>query len=77
MTDYDDSIQMFIVPAKGKLLRNPESKEIIPDSGSIVPKIGPEGRYWRRRINQGDAVEVPKASQAEAETRKQRKGGGK
>lgn len=74
MIDYDETVQMFIIPTEGRLVRYPRSKKIIPETGAIVSKIGPEGRYFRRRINQGDAIEVPKASQAEAENRKQRKG---
>lgn len=75
MLNYDETTHMFIKPKEGSLLRTPKNKTIIPVTGAVVPKIGPEGRYWRRRVKDGDAIIVPKVSQPEAAKSKQRKGG--
>ena len=41
----------FIRPIKGLLVRDPLTKAIIPKTGATVPWIGPEGRYWRKRLH--------------------------
>ena len=43
----------FLVPKAGLLIRDPVSKNILPAEGAVKPWIGPEGRYWRRRVNDG------------------------
>jgi len=40
----------FIVPQEGLLVRDPVTKEQLNPAGEVKPMIGPEGRYWRRRI---------------------------
>lgn len=47
--------QVYLVPKKGVLIRHPRSKEIIPEEGCVVPWTGPEGRFFRRRVNDGSA----------------------
>jgi len=40
----------FIVPQEGLIVRDPKTKEQLNPAGEEKPMIGPEGRYWRRRI---------------------------
>jgi len=47
----------FLVPKEGLLIRDPVSKNILPPEGAVKPWIGPEGRYWRRRVNDGSCSE--------------------
>lgn len=62
----------FLIPLEGLLVRDPVSKEILPASGGEKPMIGPEGRYWKRRIRDGSVkVYLP------LEQNKQREGRGK
>ncbi len=46
---------MFIKPAPGIKLRDPETKQFIPESGQ---EVGEFDLYWIRRINDGDAIRV-------------------
>lgn len=46
----------FLKPREGLLVRDPLTKAIIPATGSNLPWIGPEGRYWRRRVSCGDMI---------------------
>ncbi|VVE12898.1 hypothetical protein PCA20602_02729 [Pandoraea capi] len=46
---------MFIKPAPGIKLRDPETKQFIPESGL---EVGDFDLYWIRRINDGDAIRV-------------------
>ncbi len=41
-------------PKKGNIVRYPRTYAVLPDVGASVPWIGPDGRYWRRRLNTGD-----------------------
>ena len=50
----------FIKPIAGVLIRDPMTKAIIPVTGTSVPWIGPLGRFYRRRVNDGTAVIVEK-----------------
>lgn len=74
MQDYDEAIYKFIKTIDGVLIRDPVTKVIIPKEGALVPWIGSEGRFWRRRVNDGTAIIISKASQAKAE-KPTRKGG--
>jgi len=40
----------FIIPNKGAMVRDPNTKEPLPIHGKTVTLLGTEGRYWRRRI---------------------------
>ena len=42
--------QAFLIPKPGLLVRDPISKNPLAATGEIKPLVGPEGRYWRRRI---------------------------
>ncbi|AKM29264.1 hypothetical protein AB870_02660 [Pandoraea faecigallinarum] len=46
---------MFIKPAPGIKLRDPETKQFIPESGQ---EVGDFDLYWVRRVNDGDAIRV-------------------
>lgn len=46
---------MFVKPAPGIKLRDPETKQFIPESGQ---EVGEFDLYWIRRINDGDAIRV-------------------
>ena len=46
----------FLIPKDGQVVRDPNSKQILPVSGLEKPWTGPEGRYWRRRANDGSVI---------------------
>ncbi len=48
--------EKFLIPQKGLIVRDPRSKNILPESGAIKPWIGPEGRYWRRQVAVGSCA---------------------
>jgi len=48
----------FLIPKKGLIVRDPISKVPLSVEGEWKTFIGPEGRYWRRRINCGDCFEA-------------------
>ena len=43
---------MFIKPATGLVVRDPETMRQVPDTGREVP----ETPYWMRRLRDGDVV---------------------
>ena len=45
---------LFVRPAPGARVRDPETKAPIPETGVDVPNTG----YWQRRIRMGDVVVV-------------------
>ena len=47
----------FLVPKFNLLVRDPITKAIMLPEGEEKPLFGKEGRYWRRRINEG-CVEI-------------------
>jgi hypothetical protein len=51
-----------VIPRKGVVVRFPRSYSILPESGGNVPWIGPDGRYWRRRVAVGDVEIVSEKS---------------
>lgn len=53
--------QKWAIPKKGINVRFPISKAILPEAGGYVPWIGPEGRYWRRRLREGSITILDKA----------------
>lgn len=44
---------IYIVPAPGALVRDPVSKEQVPEAGRLVPR----NTYWLRRLRDGDVSE--------------------
>lgn len=45
---------MFVKPAKGLVIRDPDLKDLLPDTGREVPESG----YWVRRMGDGDVVKA-------------------
>jgi Protein of unknown function (DUF2635) len=43
---------MFVIPAPGRQVRNPITKQHLPATGAEVP----ESAYWLRRVQAGDVV---------------------
>lgn len=44
----------FLIPThKGSIVRDPISKDILPEEGVNKPWTGPMGRYWKRRVKDG------------------------
>jgi len=48
---------VFLVPKFNLPVRDPVTKDIMLPEGEEKPLFGKEGRYWRRRINEG-CVEI-------------------
>lgn len=46
----------LLIPAEGQIVRDPISKDPLPVAGQVKPLIGPEGRYWRRRLRDGSVT---------------------
>lgn len=45
---------MFVKPAPGLVVRDPQTRVQLPESGRDVPEIS----YWLRRLRDGDVVEA-------------------
>jgi hypothetical protein len=43
---------LFVVPAQGRTVRDPQTMEILPPEGDTVPK----STYWLRRLQDGDVI---------------------
>lgn len=52
-----DAAYRNVKPKAGVVVRFPRNYAILPEAGAMVPWIGPDGRYWRRRVACGD-VEI-------------------
>lgn len=61
----------FLKPRSGLIVRDPSSYIPLPAEGASVEWTGPNGRYWRRRVNCGDCT-IAKIAQAKTETKKRR-----
>lgn len=46
----------FLIPKTGLIVRDPFTKEPLPEHGALKPWVGRDGRYWRRRVKCGDCV---------------------
>lgn len=44
---------MFVKPAPGLVIRDPDLKDLIPAEGRNVPN---DNMYWHRRLRDGDVV---------------------
>lgn len=49
-------MQKWLIPREGLIVRDPISKQILEKQGAWKTFVGPEGRYWRRRVNCGDVT---------------------
>jgi len=47
--------ERWLIPKKGLLVRDPRSRSPLSEKGQLKPWVGPDGRYWRRRVKVGDA----------------------
>lgn len=43
---------MFVKPAPGLVIRDPDLRDLLPDAGREVPDSG----YWQRRLRDGDVI---------------------
>lgn len=46
----------ILIPRKGLIVRDPESKNILPETGALKPLFGKFGTFWKRRIKCGDVI---------------------
>ncbi len=51
----DEHVQ-WLIPLEGLLVRDPITKSILPKEGGYCTWIGPQGRYWRRRVIDGSVI---------------------
>ena len=57
-----DGTVAVLIPQKGLIVRDPRSQSPLLEKGEIKPMIGPEGRYWRRRLRDGSVTkQLPKS----------------
>lgn len=63
---------MFVKPAPGLKIRDPELKDLIPDEGR---KVSDDDLYWHRRLRDGDVVLV-ETTEAPADASQARDPGG-
>ena len=49
---------MRVKPAPGLVIRDPETQEVLPAAGAVVPRSG----FWLRRLQDGDVVEAAPAA---------------
>lgn len=47
--------RVFIIPAPGRAVPDPDAKDLLPATGREVPRTA----YWVRRLSEGDVVEKP------------------
>jgi hypothetical protein len=47
-------MQKYLIPKEGLLVRDPVSFTPLPKDGMFVDWNGNAGRFWRRRVKQGD-----------------------
>ena len=45
--------KIFIKAVNGRSIRDPDTKELLSESGELKPRTG----FWLKRIKQGDVVE--------------------
>ncbi|MBW9102950.1 DUF2635 domain-containing protein [Paraburkholderia phenoliruptrix] len=50
---------MFVKPAPGLKIRDPQLKDLIPDDGR---NVSDDDLYWHRRLRDGDVVLVEKTN---------------
>lgn len=49
----------ILIPIKGAKVRDPKTMNYLLEDGELKPLIGPEGRYWRRRIKDRSVMIKP------------------
>lgn len=53
---------LVVKPAPGRRVRDPRTKQPLPETGAEVP----DSVYWRRRLADGDVVRIAPAAPAPA-----------
>lgn len=54
-----DPTNKFVIPKEGLIVRTPRFPYTpLAKEGGWVPWIGPDGRYWRKRLRTGDVTTV-------------------
>ena len=48
-----------LIPVNGAKVRDPKTLTYLAEEGEVKPLIRAEGRYWRRRINDGSVMIKP------------------
>ncbi len=51
---------MFVKPAPGLVIRDPDLKDLLPVEGREVPATD----YWNRRVRDGDVIQAEPAKAA-------------
>jgi len=60
-------MKMFLIPREGVLVRQPSSYTPLPVEGAYVSWDGNAGRFWRRRVKQGDVTIGEPKKEAESD----------
>jgi len=58
LTYMKDNMQKYLIPKEGLIVRDPKSFTPLPEDGLLVDWNGNAGRYWRKRVKQGDCIEL-------------------
>lgn len=59
-----------IRPQKGLTLRDPETNQVLPEQGQVMPRNG----FWLRRLKDGDVVECTAKEVVKADPKEKEKG---
>lgn len=49
----------ILIPVNGAKVRDPITMNYLAEEGELKPLTGPQGRYWRRRINDHSVMVKP------------------
>jgi len=49
----------ILIPVGKAKVRDPRTRTYLPEEGELKTLIGPEGRYWRRRMRDGSVMIKP------------------
>lgn len=60
--------KIFVVPAEGRLVRDPITHEPLPGEGAEVPR----DTHWLRRLRDGDVIEGTAPKQPTVQSRKEK-----
>jgi len=55
---------MYVKPAPGLSIRDPDLKDLLPVSGRLVPDTD----YWLRRVRDNDVIEAEAPAEGESPT---------
>ena len=63
-------MQKFLKPNEGALVRDPVTYNPLPKEGMLVDWVGSTGRYYRKRVKDGDCIIVDQSKKADRKKRK-------